>query len=176
LNWPVRLAGKKNGELLLLAEADGFEVFITLDHGIAYQQNFVGPQDRRRAHPRQIKPPSRFDSTRCVLDVLQHYRLQKKYLHEFVVMPDHFHLLLTPTETLERALQLIKGGFSYRARKELASPNEIWQPSYYDRRVRDMEEYVAFSRIHSPESIEEKAGEYCLGISLQLRTSRVRSG
>jgi hypothetical protein len=22
--------------------------------------------------------------------------------------------------------------------------NEIWQPSYYDRRVRDMEEYVAF--------------------------------
>ena len=36
------LAGKKNGELLLLAEADGFEVFITLDHGIAYQQNFSG--------------------------------------------------------------------------------------------------------------------------------------
>jgi putative transposase len=34
-------------------------------------------------------------------------------------MPDHFHLLVTPTETLERALQLIKGGFSYRARKEL---------------------------------------------------------
>ena len=79
------------------------------------------------------------------LDVLQHYRLQKKYLlHEFVVMPDHFLLLLTPTETLERALQLIKGGFSYRARKELGFMNEIWQPSYYDRRVRDMEEYVAF--------------------------------
>jgi hypothetical protein len=35
------LAGKKNGELSL-AEADGFEVFITLDRGIAYQQNLSG--------------------------------------------------------------------------------------------------------------------------------------
>jgi len=49
-------------------------------------------------------------------DVLCHYRNQHKYmLHEFVAMPDHFHLLITPQVTLERALQLIKGGFSYRA-------------------------------------------------------------
>jgi hypothetical protein len=34
---------------------------------------------------------------------------------------------------------LIKGGFSYRARKELGLVGEIWQPSYYDRRVRDFE-------------------------------------
>jgi len=82
---------------------------------------------------------------RLFVEVLQHYRLQKKYLlHEFVVMPDHFHLLITPTETLERALQLIKGGFSYRAKKELGFIREIWPPSYYDRRVRDIEEYRAF--------------------------------
>src|ERR1700688_3340102 len=32
-------------------------------------------------------------------------------LHEFVVMPNHFHLLLTPGETtsLEKVVQLIKG-------------------------------------------------------------------
>src|SRR5439155_10930581 len=54
------------------------------------------------------------------LEVLLHYRKQGKYLiHEFVLMPNHFHLLITPLETLERALQLIKGGFSHRARKEL---------------------------------------------------------
>jgi len=82
---------------------------------------------------------------RLLVDVLHHYRKQSKYLlHEFVVMPDHFHLLLTPTETLERALQSIKGGFSFRARKELGCVGEIWQPSYYDRRVRDIEEYVAY--------------------------------
>ena len=77
--------------------------------------------------------------------VLFHYRGQAKYLlHEFVVMPDHFHLLVTPMESLERAVQLIKGGFSYRVRKELNFTGEIWQPSYYDRRVRDLEEYFSF--------------------------------
>jgi len=80
-----------------------------------------------------------------LVDVLLHYRQQRKYLlHEFVVMPDHFHLLLTPLTTLERAMQLIKGDFSYRARKELGFTHEIGQPSYYDRRVRDVEEFLAF--------------------------------
>jgi REP element-mobilizing transposase RayT len=33
---------------------------------------------------------------RLFLDVLLGYRLQEKYLlHEFVLMPDHFHLLIT---------------------------------------------------------------------------------
>ena len=61
-------------------------------------------------------------------------------------MPNHFHLLITPTLTLERALQLIKGGFSFRARKELGFTGEIWEKSFYDQRVRDWEEYCAFRR------------------------------
>lgn len=65
---------------------------------------------------------------RLFIDVLLHYRQQDKYLlHEFFVMPNHFHLLLTPLETLERAMQLIKGGFSFRAKKELGFSGEIWQ-------------------------------------------------
>ena len=35
-------AGKKNGELLALAEKAGFEVFISLDQGIEYEQNLSG--------------------------------------------------------------------------------------------------------------------------------------
>jgi hypothetical protein len=34
-------AGKKNGELLLLAEKSGFEIFLTLDRGVEYEQNLV---------------------------------------------------------------------------------------------------------------------------------------
>ena len=41
-------------------------------------------------------------------------------------------------------MQLIKGGFSFRAKRELGFSHEIWQPSYYDRRVRDAEEFFAF--------------------------------
>jgi hypothetical protein len=39
------LAGKKNGELLAFAEKAGFQVFLTLDRGVEYQQNL---------HPRTI--------------------------------------------------------------------------------------------------------------------------
>jgi putative transposase len=80
-----------------------------------------------------------------MVDVLQHYRAQQKYLlHEFVVMPDHLHALVTPTDTLERCVQLIKGGFSFRAKKELAFAAEIWQQRFHDRRVRDTMEYNRF--------------------------------
>lgn len=33
------LAGKKNGELLTLAEEAGFDIFLTIDRGIEFQQN-----------------------------------------------------------------------------------------------------------------------------------------
>jgi len=80
-----------------------------------------------------------------LVEVFFHYRQHDKYLlHEFVIMPDHFHLLITPVVTLERAIQLIKGGFSFRAKKELGFMHEIWQPSYYDRRVRNAEEFFVF--------------------------------
>ncbi len=81
------------------------------------------------------------------VEVLFHYRDHKNdLLHEFVVMPDHFHLLISPTLSLERSLQLIKGGFSYRAKKELAFAGEIWEKSFYDRRVRGAEDYYNFKQ------------------------------
>src|SRR3954470_21292449 len=36
------LAGKKNGELLKLAEQAGFDLIITVDQGLRYQQNLTG--------------------------------------------------------------------------------------------------------------------------------------
>ncbi|MBZ5596792.1 MAG: transposase [Acidobacteriia bacterium] len=80
--------------------------------------------------------------SRLFIEVLLHYRAQARYgLHEFVLMPNHFHLLITPAESLERSLQLIKGGFSFRARKELGFVGEIWQGSFYDHSVRDVRDY-----------------------------------
>lgn len=80
-----------------------------------------------------------------LLDVLRSYQQKKKYqMHEFVIMPNHFHLLITPNPpaTIEKAIQFIKGGFSYRAKKELGFAGEIWQTSFYDHRVRDAIEYA----------------------------------
>ena len=36
------LAGKKNGALLDLAESAGFEIFVTMDKGLEYEQNLAG--------------------------------------------------------------------------------------------------------------------------------------
>jgi putative transposase len=83
-------------------------------------------------------------SANLLIEVLYHYR-GKYLLHEFVIMPDHFHLLITPAGiTLERSLQLIKGGFSFRFNREIGGTKEIWQNSFYDRRVRDSAEYARF--------------------------------
>ncbi|MDR3712333.1 MAG: hypothetical protein P4L51_05920, partial [Puia sp.] len=57
-------------------------------------------------------------------------------------MPDHFHLLISPSIALERAVQFVKGGFSFRAKKELGSNAEIWQRGFSDHRIRDWEDYV----------------------------------
>ena len=62
-------------------------------------------------------------------------------LHEFVLMPDHFHLMLSPSVPLERAVQFVKGGFSFRVKRELGSNAEVWQRGFADHRIRDIEDY-----------------------------------
>ena len=74
------------------------------------------------------------------IDVLRSYVAAGKFkVHDFVVMPDHVHLLLTVGKdmTVERAMQFIKGGFSYRLKKELGYLGEVWQRGYSELRVED---------------------------------------
>jgi putative transposase len=52
-----------------------------------------------------------------LIDVLRALVAERRFeLHDFVIMPDHLHLLLTVFDgmTVEKAVQLIKGRFSYR--------------------------------------------------------------
>ena len=79
---------------------------------------------------------------RLFIDTLYNCRNSAYLLHEFVVMPDHVHLLITPLTSLEKAVQFIKGGFSYRAKRELGSNLEIWQTGFSDHRIRDAEDYA----------------------------------
>jgi len=79
------------------------------------------------------------------IDTFYSYREQNKYqIHCFVAMPEHIHLLITPLGiTIERAMQFIKGGYSFRVKRELNRNFEIWQPGFTDRRVR-IGEYERF--------------------------------
>ena len=76
--------------------------------------------------------------------VLYEYRRQGKFqLHEFVIMPDHFHILLTVDGSLavERAVQVLKGGFAFRAGRELGFRAPVWQKGFSEVRVRDWQAF-----------------------------------
>lgn len=74
------------------------------------------------------------------VDVLRSYVLAGKFkVHDFVVMRNHVHLLITVNGdmSIEKAMQLIKGNFSFRAKKELGFAGEIWQRGFSDVRITD---------------------------------------
>lgn len=106
---------------------------------------------------------------RLFIDTIFGYRRERKFLiHEFVVMPTHFHLPLTPSEiTLERAVQFIKGGFSYSVKKDLALNMEIWERGDVDHRIRDAEDdsrHVEYIRQNPVEArIVGQAADYEYG-------------
>ena len=77
-------------------------------------------------------------------DVLRSYMREGKFkVHDFVVMRDHVHLLNTlgADMTIEKAMQLIKGSFSFRAKKNFGLQGEIWQRGFSDVRARDQESF-----------------------------------
>jgi putative transposase len=93
------------------------------------------------------------------LSALLHYRDEGKYgLHAFVLMRDHFHLLVTPSRetTLERAVQYIKGGSARRMGEELNFRFPVWQRGFSDHRIRGAADYEAHVRYISFNPVKKK--------------------
>ncbi len=85
-------------------------------------------------------------SCELFIESLLLYRDRGAYrLHEFVLMPDHFHALLTPgdTSSLERVMQFIKGGSARKVNESLHLQFPVWQRGFSDRRIRDAADYAA---------------------------------
>ena len=75
---------------------------------------------------------------RTILD----YRDQGKFLlHAFVIMPDHFHALITPAPdvSLEKAMQFIKGGFSFRLKSKL----DVWMRSFNESQIVNKQKFIS---------------------------------
>jgi putative transposase len=75
-----------------------------------------------------------------LLATLADYRDEGKYLlHEFVIMPDRLHALITPARavSLDKAVEFIRGGFSSR----LKARGRVWQATSRSHRVRDRQDY-----------------------------------
>jgi putative transposase len=74
---------------------------------------------------------------------MYNYRPERYLIHGFVLMPDHFHMLITPSASLELAVQCLKGGFSFRAKRAFKWTGEIWVTGFSDHRIRDEEDFNA---------------------------------
>ena len=79
-----------------------------------------------------------------LIDVLRSLVAEREFeLRDFVVMPDHLHLLLTVYDemSIEKAMQLIKGRFSYRLSHESGFTGEVWQRGFTEVQVMNGESF-----------------------------------
>jgi len=77
-----------------------------------------------------------------LLEILFRHRSQNRYqLHAFAIMPDHIHVLITPSQehSLPRCIQFLKGSFSHAVREHYKG--EVWHPGHYEHRIRDAEDF-----------------------------------
>jgi len=94
-----------------------------------------------------------------LIDVLRSCVAERKFLlHDFVIMPDHVHLLLTVQKdmTIEKSMQLIKGRFSYRLKRECQYLGEVWQRGFSEARADDEKSILSYREYISQNPV--KAG------------------
>jgi putative transposase len=102
------------------------------------------------------------------------------HLHDFVVMPDHVHLLVTPDGrmTIEKAMQLIKGRFSYRLKRELGYLGEVWQRGFSEVSVcgeqsfRAHREYIAQDPVRAGLMKSSEEYPYCFASLSKKRQAK----
>ena len=85
------------------------------------------------------------ESAQLLIRTIYQLRVAKRFLlHEFVVMHDHTHMILTPEDlvTIEKVMQLIKGRFSFELGKKYPK-RDLWQRSFTLHRIEDERDYVA---------------------------------
>ncbi len=119
-----------------------------------------------------------------IIDVLRSYvRAGKFQLHDFVVMPDHVHLLMTVGDgmTVERAMQFIKGGFSYRLKKECGYLGEVWQRGFSETRVVNRQSFLAHREYIAANPVKEGLADgpesfpYCFGYLAKRRATGAKA-
>ena len=110
------------------------------------------------------------DSASIVEEAIFRYRDQGVYfVHRHVVMPDHLHVILTPgeTTTLEKAVQLIKGGSSREIGKRPGMRFPVWHAGFTEQQIRDQHDFESHTRYIDQNPVKaglvEKSEDYFHG-------------
>jgi len=81
-----------------------------------------------------------------LINVMRDYTTEGKFkIHDFVVMPNHVHFLITVggRMSIEKAVGMIKGRFSYRLQRETGYLGGIWQRGFSEMRVENRKSFLA---------------------------------
>jgi putative transposase len=90
---------------------------------------------------------------------LVEYRDRGFYLlHSYVIMPEHLHAMITPgpTTSLEKAIQLIKGGSSREIGMATASKFPVWHAGFTEHQIRNSQDYANHVRYIEQNPVRDK--------------------
>ncbi|MDP0492199.1 MAG: class I tRNA ligase family protein [Verrucomicrobiota bacterium JB023] len=105
-------------------------------------------------------------NAKLLAEALQHFDAERYFLHSYVIMPNHVHLLVTlpPEEDLDKVMHSWK---SYTAKKINAhegTEGSVWQREYYDRIIRDEDHFANTLKYieKNPERANLDEGEFLI--------------
>jgi REP element-mobilizing transposase RayT len=89
---------------------------------------------------------ARPDIAELVANALKYFDGERYCLHAWCVMPNHVHTVFTilPAGSLDGILHSWKSFTSKEANKLLGTTGTFWQREYYDRLIRDADEFRSF--------------------------------
>ncbi len=95
------------------------------------------------------------------------FRDGKEYLlHSWVIMPNHVHVLMSPTAgvTLSKVVAAWKRFSAIRINKAIGGSGALWQKDYFDRLIRDWDHFANVARYirRNPEKERLGNGRYVL--------------
>jgi len=88
--------------------------------------------------------PLECEEKTLVADAIKHFSGERYQLVAYVIMDDHVHVLVTPTDgiSLQEIVHNWKSFTANRLQRNFARFGTIWQGEYFDRIVRDERELM----------------------------------
>jgi putative transposase len=77
----------------------------------------------------------------CVFDALFYLDDKKYELYAAVVMDDHAHIIIKPSEPLSKIMHNIKSYTAHEINKAEQRSGKVWQDEYHDRLIRNEKEF-----------------------------------
>lgn len=99
-----------------------------------------------------------------MVSILKYFDNQRYDLFAFVIMPDHAHLLVMPKNgyLLHQIVHTWKSYSAYKLQRDFSRRNRIWQDEYFDRIVRDYDEFIEKAQyiLNNPLKIKPEIYDY----------------